>query len=133
MAFITASFLYDAILLIAGFLVFSYFKFRFYSKHHWKRLNIPYVEPLFLFGNIPKSNIIEPTFERVKKIYLENKEKPLLGIWFYTRPFLLVQDVELIKNMLVKDFQHFHDRGLDVDEKKDPLEGKVEINLFFPK
>lgn len=125
MAFITASFLYDALLIFAVFFVYSYLKFKFTSKNYWKKLKIPYIEPMFIFGNTLKSNFTESLGEIIKNIYLENKEKPLLGIWVHRRPFLLVQDVDLIKNMLVKDFQHFHDRGFYVDEKKDPLEGEA--------
>lgn len=127
MAFITASFLHDVFLIFAAFLVFSYLKFILWSKNHWKRLNIPYVEPSFIFGNTWKAIFVESASVTLKKIYLDNSDKPLLGVWSLTKPFLLVNDVDLIKNMLVKDFQHFHDRGdrgLPIDEKVDPLQGK---------
>lgn len=127
MIFITAFLVQGAFLIFAAFLVFSYLKFVFWSKNYWRRLNIPYIEPLFIFGNTWKANFLESVSVIIKKIYLNNKDKPLLGIWVYTTPMLLVNDVNLIKNILVKDFQHFHDRGergLVIDEKNNPLQGK---------
>lgn len=37
------------------------------------------------------------------------------------RPFFVPLDVEVIKRILTKDFNHFTDRGLYYNEKDDPL------------
>lgn len=42
-------------------------------------------------------------------------------------PVLMVNDVELIKQILVRDFSNFSDHGVNGNEKIDPLIG----NLFF--
>ena len=104
-------------------LLCSYLKFRFHSKYFWKRRNIPYLEPRYLFGNFRTAIFTESIWEIIKKYYLENRDKPLLGIWIYRIPVLLVQDINLIKNVFIKDFEHFHDRGLPISGKKDPLGG----------
>ncbi|KMQ83746.1 cytochrome p450 9e2, partial [Lasius niger] len=43
-------------------------------------------------------------------------------------PAVFVRDPELIKDVLVKEFEHFHDHRGFVDEKLDPLFSK---NIFF--
>jgi hypothetical protein len=42
----------------------------------------------------------------------------------------LIRDLELVKNILVKDFQYFTDRVISFDEKLDPLTSKF---LFVTK
>lgn len=86
-------------------------------------MKIPYEEPTFFFGNTLNSFVTQSTPEIIQEIYKANTDKPLIGIWLHRIPFLLVTDIGFIKNILVKDFQHFHDRGIKIDFKKDPLEG----------
>jgi hypothetical protein len=44
-----------------------------------------------------------------------------VGIFSFDKPSLLVRDLELVKNILVKDFQTFTDRIFSVEERFDPL------------
>lgn len=55
-------------------------------------------------------------------IYKQTKES-FLGIYLFFRPAILVRDPELIKNILMRDFQHFHDRGVYCDTKRDSMSG----------
>jgi cytochrome P450 family 6 len=43
------------------------------------------------------------------------------GIFFFWQPLALIVDLDLVKHVLVKDFQHFHDRGMFYNEKDDPI------------
>jgi cytochrome P450 len=47
-----------------------------------------------------------------------------VGIFSFDKPSLLIRDVELVKNILVKDFQTFMDRTLSFEDKFDPIFGK---------
>jgi cytochrome P450 len=47
-----------------------------------------------------------------------------VGIFSFDKPSLLIRDVELVKNILVKDFQTFMDRTFSFDDKFDPVIGK---------
>jgi hypothetical protein len=47
-----------------------------------------------------------------------------VGIFSFDKPSLLIRDPELVKNVLVKDFQTFMDRTFSVDDTSDPLLGK---------
>lgn len=47
--------------------------------------------------------------------------EPYVGLYGILRPMLLVRDPELIRNILVKDFSYFTDRGVYCDEKNDPI------------
>lgn len=43
------------------------------------------------------------------------------GMYFFHVPVALALDLEFVKNVLIKDFSHFHDRGIYYNEKDDPL------------
>jgi cytochrome P450 len=47
-----------------------------------------------------------------------------VGIFSFDKPSLLIRDLELVKNILMKEFQNFADRTFSVEQKFDPLFGK---------
>jgi len=62
--------------------------------------------------------------KHLQQIYEQQSDKPYVGIFSFDKPILLVRDLELVKNILVKDFQNFTDRVISLDEKLDPLSRK---------
>jgi len=62
--------------------------------------------------------------EQLQRIYNEHSDKPYVGIFSFDKPSLLIRDLELVKNILVKDFQAFKDRIFSFEDKFDPLFGK---------
>jgi cytochrome P450 family 6 len=53
-----------------------------------------------------------------------------VGIFSFDKPRLLIHDLELVKNILVKDFKYFMDRTFSFEERFDPI---VAYNLVFLK
>jgi hypothetical protein len=47
-----------------------------------------------------------------------------VGIFSFDKPSLLIRDPDLVKNIIVKDFQNFMDRTFSVDDTFDPLVSK---------
>jgi cytochrome P450 family 6 len=60
-----------------------------------------------------------------EKCLATKNEARALGLYFSLRPNLLVNDPLLIQDILVKDFNNFHDRPFYVDEVKNPLTGHL--------
>jgi cytochrome P450 family 6 len=114
--------------LILGLVVFLFASFialyLYFTRDFkfWKKLGIPYEKPTPFLGNLK-----ECVFQKVnigyqlQQIYDEHSDKPYVGIFSFDKPSLLIRDVELVKNILVKDFQNFTDRISSADEKLDPL------------
>ncbi|KAG5863435.1 hypothetical protein JTB14_034521 [Gonioctena quinquepunctata] len=48
-----------------------------------------------------------------------------MGIYSLTSPIYLPLDLELIKNIMAKDFQHFIDRGIYVNERDEPINAHI--------
>nr|CAD7257658.1 unnamed protein product [Timema shepardi] len=59
--------------------------------------------------------------QKFAEIYSQFKHQKVCGIYLMHRPALLVCDPDMIRDVLVKDFTHFHDRRIVVDEELDPL------------
>lgn len=43
------------------------------------------------------------------------------GFWLFHRPAIMIRDPDLVKQILVKDFSHFHDRAVHLDKDADAL------------
>lgn len=77
-------------------------------------------------GSVGEMGFKVHSSDLLKKIYDENKEKaPGVGLYFMTQPVLLPTDPELVKDILVRNFESFHDRGFYFNEKDDPLSGHL--------
>jgi len=106
--------------LSAIFIVFYLYFTR--NFNFWHKLGIPYVKPTPFLGNLKECAFQKVTFgEHLQQIYEQHSDKPYVGIFSFDKPILLIRDVELVKNILVKDFQFFIDHIISVDEKIDPL------------
>ena len=88
----------------------------------WQKLGIPYVKPTPFVGNLKECALLKTTIgEQLQRIYNEHSDKPYVGIFSFDKPSLLIRDPELVKNIMVKDFQSFIDRLVLFDEKLEPL------------
>ncbi|KAJ4432914.1 hypothetical protein ANN_15171, partial [Periplaneta americana] len=104
----------------------------YFTRHFnfWKKHEIPFVKPTPFVGNLK-----EVFFQKLdinshlKNIYNDHKNNPYVGIFSFDRPTLLVNDLDLIKKILVKDSQHFVDHIIAVDEKLDPMFAKILFSL----
>ncbi|XP_055697196.1 cytochrome P450 6A1-like [Phlebotomus papatasi] len=96
-------------------------KFRF-----WKDRGICHNEPIFPYGNtkgvsraIRFSDILTDLYYKY-----QGKEK-FVGLYMFMKPIGMASDPDLIKQILVKDFHNFQNRGLYHNEKHDPLSGHL--------
>ncbi|KAJ3651670.1 hypothetical protein Zmor_017694 [Zophobas morio] len=118
--FITKSITGDCISLVITFLVIliGYFK---WSYQYWHKRNVPYLQPQIPFGNI-KNPLRSKEFSGVtiKKIYDEMKTRGWKhgGLYVFNKPNYFPIDLDLVKNVMTKDFQHFVDRNTFANEKE---------------
>ncbi|XP_019551619.2 probable cytochrome P450 6a17 [Aedes albopictus] len=89
---------------------------------YWKQRSIPYVEPSFPLGNLQGLN--KRHFGLLAQdVYSKLKETggKFGGMFFFVNPVALILDLDFAKDVFVKDFQYFHDRGVYSNEKVDPI------------
>ncbi|XP_049830251.1 cytochrome P450 6k1-like [Schistocerca gregaria] len=95
---------------------------------YWKKKGLPYLEPFFPLGNGWNAILMRKCpGEDMKDVYFETEGKAVVGIYSLNNPLLVVRDPELIKMIMVRDFNYFPDRGIYVDEETDHLSA----HLFF--
>jgi len=88
----------------------------------WQELGVPYAKPTVFFGNLKECALLKTTIgEQLQRIYNEHSDKPYVGIFSFDKPSLLIRDLDLVKNILVKDFQTFMDHMALIHEKADPI------------
>ncbi|KAH8375795.1 hypothetical protein KR200_008488 [Drosophila serrata] len=117
--------MFSLILLALSLLTLAWF----YLKNHyefWERRGFP-VEK----GSGLPFGCLDSVWRREKNmglaihdIYLKSKER-FVGIYLLFRPGVLVRDAALARRILAQDFASFHDRGVYVDEDKDPLSASI--------
>ncbi|XP_031617239.1 probable cytochrome P450 6d5 [Contarinia nasturtii] len=125
MALLTRNWTIDVLtVLIVAFALVYFLVKRTYS--YWERNG---------FKTLAGSNLIFGHFQGiifrkefvgslVKRLY-DSTSEPFIGIYSILRPILLIRDPELIRMILIKDFEHFTDRGVYCNEEKDPLSGHL--------
>lgn len=113
----------ELILLIASLaVVFYIWQKRTYS--YWQRNGIKSIKPVPILGNLQTflSGKV-PLFEQISLLYntpgYENE--PLIGVYLLRGPGVIVRDLELVKNVMIKKFNYFVNRALSTDPHNDPL------------
>lgn len=79
---------------------------------YFKDRGVLHLKPYWPLGNFWKVGISVHFINRVNEIYRSFKGKAkICGFYIFTIPVYVILDIEVIKNILVKDFDAFHDRG----------------------
>ncbi|XP_072389471.1 uncharacterized protein [Diabrotica undecimpunctata] len=112
-----------AVLLATLFYYFCYKPATYWRERGVRQVDFPNVliDNYFgVFKRVPLVNFISELYNRFPGTRYN-------GIYQFNRPALLVTDVDLIKQMLIKDFEHFNEHRDFSSEENDPLWSK---NLF---
>ncbi|KPJ01420.1 Cytochrome P450 6B1 [Papilio xuthus] len=81
---------------------------------YWKKRNVAGPKPVPFFGNLKESVLRrKPQVMVYKSIYDEFPNEKVVGIYRMTTPSILLRDLDIIKNVLIKDFESFADRGVE--------------------
>ncbi|XP_020287767.1 cytochrome P450 6j1-like [Pseudomyrmex gracilis] len=88
----------------------------------WKSRGVRGPRPIPIFGTMKDVLLVKKSItEYMSELYSTYKDEPLIGIFSQRTPLLVVNDPDLIKDVLIKDFTTFADRGMNYDEKANPL------------
>ncbi|XP_073945699.1 cytochrome P450 9e2-like [Choristoneura fumiferana] len=97
-----------------------------YTK--FSRYGVKNLTPVPILGDMTKVTLqLEHFFDNLDKTYRSFPGERFVGSFEFTRPVVFIRDIELVKKITVKDFEHFLDHSVVIDENIDPFFGR---NLF---
>ncbi|KAH8245903.1 hypothetical protein KR038_011358 [Drosophila bunnanda] len=102
--------------------------YNFYQNTYtyWARKGVPHETPLPLIGNMKGVGMKYHFRDINQRIYDKFKGKaPFAGMFMFFKRTAMILDLDLIKQVLIKDFHHFQDRGLFNNTRDDPLTGHL--------
>ncbi|XP_077296728.1 cytochrome P450 9e2-like [Arctopsyche grandis] len=115
-------------ILIFVIFIISAYSFITRNNNYWKQKKVPFEKPKFFFGNF------KDVFSGLKHFgllydhfYTNFKNASYVGLYKLWTPAILLRDPELIRNILVKDFQSFSRNDFEMDPKVDPI---ITANIF---
>lgn len=112
-----------AALVTVIFYSFYYFMKKKYS--YWYSKGVKGPTPLPIVGNFLTVMLQkESATEYVKSVHLKYKGEKLVGLYRGFKPVIVVRDPDLIKQVLIKDFHIFRDRGVSASSSR------LSANLF---
>lgn len=96
----------------------------------WKKLGYPEAPISFPFGSLKGMGSEIPICLGIDGIYNSFKGRAkAVGLYFFFSPVLMATDLDLIKNIFIRDFSSFHDRGLYYNKKDDPMSANLVSQL----
>lgn len=100
---------------------------------YFKRRGIPYDKPHPLRGNMEGYKKTRTVHEIHQEYYnkYRNSKAPFVGFYLFQKPAAFVIDLELAKQILIKNFSNFTDKGIYYNEKDDPMSAHL-FNLDGP-
>lgn len=102
----------------------------FWIRHrysYFERNGMIHEPPSFPVGNLKGlvSGTVHPG-QIFQKLYNKFKGKsPIAGIFFFFSPNVMIIDLDVVKDVLIRNFDTFHNRGLFYNEEDDPLTGHI--------
>lgn len=113
------------IVLVVLLLIYSWFQNRF---KYWDKRGVRSVPGKIPLGSIGGMGTTMHSCDLMKRMYDEHKGKgPGVGLYMFAQPGFLITEPDLVKEVLVKNFESFDSRGIYFNDEVDPLSK----NLFF--
>ncbi|XP_017125217.1 probable cytochrome P450 6a21 [Drosophila elegans] len=116
------TFLLTALLALVGYLLMKWRR----TMRYWQELGIPCEEPHVFMGNMQGVRT-KRSFSEIWTSYYKkfSGSGPFAGFYWFRRPAVFVLETSLAKQILIKDFNKFTDRGFFHNTEDDPLSGQL--------
>jgi len=124
------------ILLLLGLLCLWFYHYCTKQFDEFKKRGVPFAKPSFPFGssNAKEALMGKVSFFKIDSLLAEHefKDEKVFGYFVMGQPTLVINDEELAKKILIKDFEHFTDLrpfGYDADTRESRIVKNMLTNL----
>nr|AUT13964.1 cytochrome P450 CYP6ER1 variant vL [Nilaparvata lugens] len=112
------AYLVTGLLLVITCLVFV----NFYVYSYWKRHGLIQAKTSFPWGSLGDFVLSKKCIHEVyEEIYKQGDGHPVIGYYSFFTPALVVRDPDLLKSILVRNYDSFSERGVYSNRAIDPL------------
>lgn len=112
------------ILLASLLLIYKYVTRKF---NYWKSRGVSGPKPTPFVGNAIDIMTFKTTIGQwLRSIYEWAPEEPYVGIFVFDQPVLILKSPEIIKQVLIRDFNYFKDRSV-----ASPKHSEINANMMF--
>uniref|UniRef100_A0A1B6EBY3 Cytochrome P450 n=1 Tax=Clastoptera arizonana TaxID=38151 RepID=A0A1B6EBY3_9HEMI len=94
--------------------------------NYWKVRGVPFMKPLPFLGT--QLFAFTHSVSRVdffNNVYNKYEGERYVGLFQFKVPLLLIRDPEMVNDILISNFNDFHDRGLDNNHRLNPLSASL--------
>ncbi|EDW60860.1 probable cytochrome P450 6a14 [Drosophila virilis] len=111
---------------LLGVALALFYNFYLNVYKYWDRRGVPYERPLPILGNMRGIGTRLHFRDINQRLYDRFKGKtPIIGMFMFFKRVAMIVDLDLIKQMLIKDFNTFQDRGVFSNVRDEPLTGHL--------
>ncbi|KAK8729564.1 hypothetical protein OTU49_008550, partial [Cherax quadricarinatus] len=97
-------------LVVAGLMMAAWMYSR-WRHSYWSSRGVPTPPFLPFLGHMHKQiSLFQFRWDYIDEVYYKNGGSKYCGLYELFRPVLMIGDPDLLKNIFVKDFDHFVDR-----------------------
>ncbi|KAI4465555.1 cytochrome p450 [Holotrichia oblita] len=118
--------------IICLLLYILYFILNGIHSRYWKVRGVPCVKQPFL-GNAYNTFILKQSIGSILRKHYFQFDEPFFGFMTFGTPHLIIKCPDLIKNILVRDFNHFQDRHVTFEEEMDDFSSNMIFFMKHPK
>lgn len=114
-----------AVIFATLFSLTKYYNLLFY----WSKRGVFCERPNFIFGNLSDLENTKNLSTIHKEFYAKYKHQhPYIGFYFHLKPSIIIYDLDVAKDILVKDFSNFTSKFRYLNEIHDPMTATL-LNL----
>ncbi|XP_047989474.1 cytochrome P450 6B6-like isoform X2 [Leguminivora glycinivorella] len=110
-----------------GLVFMLFFFYCIHTYNYWSRRGVKQIS-LFSLLRMFKLQCLNQVseVELYENLYAANSNEKIVGFYVFTSPVLMVRDPEIIKYVLIRDFDTFYSRGiLELDKEPEPFLNQI--------